>query len=233
VDVTGEWWLDVDTPHDLGDARRLLLTELAKPQEDGFVAEYLNRRLSTRITARLSATSITPNQVTVAAFGIAVAGAALFALGGLVGNVLGAILVQLASVVDGCDGELARLTHNQSPRGGWLDTILDRYADLAIVAGIGFGAGHTDPLVWGGALMAATGFILTSYVTKEFLLRHGRPYPTDIAARLKKRDLRILIIFVGGLAGHPFAALVAVGVLSHLSVLVILARGWRLGAPAD
>jgi hypothetical protein len=81
--------------------------------------------------------------------------------------------------------------------------------------------------------MAATGFILASYVTKEFFLRHGRPYPTDIPARLKKRDLRIFAIFVGGLAGEPFAAVVAVGVLSHLCVLVILARGWRLGAPAE
>ena len=233
VDVTGEWWLDVDAPHLLRDARRLLLMELAKPQEDGFVARYLNRPLSTRISARLSATSVTPNQVTVLAFGIAVAGAMLFALGGLVGNVSGAMLVQLASVVDGSDGELARLTHTESPRGGWLDTVLDRYADLAIVAGVGFGAGHTDPLVWGGALMAATGFILASYVTKEFLLRHGWPYPADVPARLKKRDLRLFAIFVGGLAGHPFAAVVAVGVLSHICVLVILARGWRLAAPAS
>ena len=233
VDVTGEWWLDVDTPGVLRDARRLLLMELVKPQEDGLVARYLNRPLSTRISARLSATSISPNQVTMFAFGVAVAGAVLFALGGLVGNVLGAMLVQLASVVDGSDGELARLTHTESPRGGWLDTVLDRYADLAIVAGVGFGAGHSDPFVWGGALMAATGFILGSYVTKEFLLRHGRPYPADIPARLKKRDLRLFAIFVGGLAGNPFAAVVAVGVLSHVCALVILARGWRLGAPAD
>ena len=230
VDVTGEWWLDVDTPRDLSEARRLLLAGLAKPQDDGYVARYLNRPLSRRISAPLSGTPITPNQVTVLAFSLAVAGAVLFALGGLMGNVSGAVLVQFASVVDGCDGEIARLTHTASPRGGWLDTVLDRYADLAIVAGVGFGAGPTDPVVWAGALVAATGFILASYVTKEFLLRHGRPYPTDIPARLKKRDLRLFAIFVGGLAGHPFAALVAVGVLSHICVLVIVARGWRLGA---
>ena len=233
VDVTGEWWLDVDTPRVARDARGLLLRGLAKPQADGFVARYLNRPLSTRISARLSATSITPNQMTVLAFGVAVAGAALFALGSLVGNVLGAMLVQLASIVDGCDGELARLTHTESRRGGWLDTVLDRYADLAIVAGVGFGGGYADPLIWGGTLMAAAGFILASYVTKEFLLRHGRPYPTDVPARLKKRDLRLFAIFVGGLANHPFTALLAVGVLSHVCVVVILARGWRLGAPAD
>ena len=233
VDVTGEWWLDVDTPRDLREAKRLLLAGLAKPGEDGFVAEYLNRPLSRRISGRLSATPITANQVTLLAFSLAVAGAVLFALGGLVGNVLGAMLVQLASVVDGCDGEIARLTHTESPRGGWLDTVLDRYADVAIVVGVGYGAGHTDPVVWAGTLMAATGFIFASYVTKEFFLRHGRPYPADVPARLKKRDLRLFAIFVGGLAGYPFAAVVAVGALSHICVVVIVARGWRLGAPAE
>jgi CDP-L-myo-inositol myo-inositolphosphotransferase len=104
VDVTGEWWLDVDTSGVLRDARRLLLRGLVKPLEDGFVARYLNRPLSTRISARLSVTSITPDQMTVLSFGIALAGAVLFALGGLVGHVSGAVLVLFASVVDGCDG---------------------------------------------------------------------------------------------------------------------------------
>ncbi len=73
------------------------------------------------------------------------------------------------------------------------------------------------------------------YVTALSLPRAERPCraAAGLPARLKKRDLRLFAIFVGGLAGHPFAGVVAVGVLSHVCVLVILSRGWRLAAPAD
>ena len=105
-------------------------------------------------------------------------------------DVLGAILVQFASVVDGCDGEVARLKHLASARGAWLDTILDRYSDLAVTFAItlAYAADHSGVLAWAGGFWAGTGFILSSYVKKEFFLRHGYPYPRDILERVNKRD---------------------------------------------
>ena len=82
---------------------------------------------------------------------------------------------------------------------------------------------------WLGGFLAATGFLLASYVTKEFTLRHGREYPNDILKRLSRRDLRLFGIFCGALLGIAFDVMIALGVLSHICVIGILLRGWRRG----
>ena len=230
VDVTGEPWIDVDTPESLREARRRLLRSLGKNGADGYVAAHLNRRLSVPISALLARTPITPTQITVISFLIALGGAAFFTLGRFWTGVVGAVLVQLASVVDGCDGEIARLRHLATARGAWLDTMLDRYADSAVVAALtlGYAAGHLGALPWLGGFAAITGFLLASYSTKEFVLRHGTAYPNDWLARLKHRDLRVFVIFCGGLIGYPFHAMVAVGFLTHVLILGILFKGWGL-----
>ena len=63
---------------------------------------------------------------------------------------------------------------------------------------------------------------MASYVTKEFQLRFQRPYHNDLINRLKRRDLRILVIAVGALVEHP---LLAIGSLTHLAVFQILVSG--------
>ena len=230
MDVTGEPWIDVDTPESLQEAERRLLRSLGKSGDDGFVAAHLNRRLSVPISALLARTPITPTQITVTSFLIALGGAAFFTIGRFWTGVVGAVLVQIASVVDGCDGEVARLRHLATARGAWLDTMLDRYADSAIVVALtlGYTAEHSGVLPWLGGFAASTGFLLASYSTKEFALRHGASYPNDWLARLKHRDLRVFVIFCGGLIGYPFHAMVAVGFLTHVLILGILFKGWSL-----
>ena len=89
-----------------------------------------------------------------------------------------------------------------------------------------FAAAHPGPLPWIVGFLAAFGFILSSYVTKEFALRHERPYPNDVLNRLKCRDLRILLICLGAVVGRPFEALALVGLLSHVCVVGVLIKGW-------
>ena len=43
-------------------------------------------------------------------------------------------MVALASILDGSDGEIARLKQQRSPFGGYFDAVLDRYADTAMLA---------------------------------------------------------------------------------------------------
>jgi CDP-L-myo-inositol myo-inositolphosphotransferase len=228
VDVTGESWMDVDTPETFREARRRLLAKLTKGGEDGYVSARLNRPISTRISARLVSTGITPNQITVISFLISLLGAGLLSVGLYAAGLVGGLLVQLASIIDGCDGEIARLKHISSARGAWLDTILDRYADMAVALGVtyAFATTHAGPLPWIVGFLAAFGFILASYVTKEFAIRHDRPYPNDILNRLKRRDLRILLICLGAVVGRPFEALALAGLLSHLCVVGVLIKGW-------
>src|SRR5690606_38724652 len=131
---------------------------------DGPVARYLNRPISRWITALLAPTGITANTVTWMAFGLAVAGAAAFAAGQ---PVLGGLLVQLSSILDGSDGELARLRLQAGPAGSLLDTVLDRYADAAVIAGLMVGAlGQGNPLALtvGAALAALAGVPLSALI---------------------------------------------------------------------
>ncbi len=232
VDVTGEDWIDVDTPEAFGEARRRLLASLTKGNEDGYVSLRLNRPLSTRLSAHLATTGITPNQITVISFLISLTGAGLLSIGMFATGVIGGLLVQGASVIDGCDGEIARLKHLSSPRGAWLDTVLDRYADMAVALAItlAFAVAHPGPLPWIIGFLAAFGFILASYVTKEFAIRTGEPYPNDVLNRLKRRDLRIFIICLGALVARPFEALTIAGALTHLCVIGVLIRGWKRSA---
>jgi CDP-L-myo-inositol myo-inositolphosphotransferase len=228
VDVTGESWMDMDTPETFREARRRLLAKLTKGGEEGYVSARLNRPISTRLSARLVATTITPNQITVISFLISLVGAGLLSVGLYAAGLIGGLLVQLASIIDGCDGEIARLKHLSSPRGAWLDTVLDRYADMAVALAVtyAFATAYAGPLPWIVGFVAAFGFILASYVTKEFAIRHDRPYPNDILNRLKRRDLRILLICLGAVVGRPFEALALAGLLSHVCVIGVLIKGW-------
>ena len=93
--------------------------------KDGIVSRYLNRRLHRPLAAGLAHTPLTPNAATAFSLGMA----ALVVLGQ---NVAG----QLASIIDGVDGDLARLTGRASRFRAALDAIGDRYADAAILGGM-------------------------------------------------------------------------------------------------
>ena len=105
---------------------------------------------------------------------------------------------------------------------------------MAIALGVtyAFAAAHPGPLAWILGFLTACGFILASYVAKEFAIRHKRPYPNDILSRLKCRDLRLLLICLGAVVGRPFEALVLAGAVSHACVIGVLIKGWVIGRPA-
>ncbi len=232
VDVTGESWLDLDTPAAMKEGRRRLLSTLGKGRDDGYISTLINRRASAPLSALLSRTALSPDFITVLSFLGCLAGAGLLSIGQYATGLMGGILIQVASILDGCDGEIARLKRIGTARGAWLDTVLDRYGDLAIVVAITLAHSRLHPgsLTWVGGMVAAAGFILASYVTKEFESRHGKPYPNDPLNRLKRRDLRIFGIFIGAVIGHPYAAVVSLGLFSHALIAGILVKGWLLGS---
>ncbi len=188
---------------------------------DGPVSRYINRRISTRITSFIvrHGISITPNQVSLASFLLAVLGGAAFYRGL---EVLGGILVELASIVDGVDGELARARGIASPLGGFMDAILDRFADAAIIAGIAAGAYRVAgfyALVVG--LAALLGDLMVSYLHARGEASLG-VHPSRIGhiPMFASRDVRLFIVFVGGLLGAAFAALYVVAAVSLLYVIL-------------
>lgn len=216
--TTGEWF-DIDKPEILKTAENRLFKKAAAPGE-GIISRHLNRRISFRIS-KLLASRVPPDAMTLAAFLIAVAGAVCFLLASYPAVLAAGILVQLSSVLDGCDGEIARIRLESSPRGAWFDTILDRYADTLIVAAVTYNMWLRiqSIWVWIGGLASLLAFLGVSYMKKEYQLRTGREVEHTLFERLTRRDLRLFGVFVGAVAGSPYHAMIAVALLTHAWML--------------
>lgn len=195
---------------------------------DGIVSRYINRKFS-RPVARFLAKypSITPNHISFLSFLAALASGLAFYINY---PAFGGILSQIASILDGVDGELAKLTSRISSFGGFLDAMLDRYGDAAILAGmicslINGGLGNTVNIFVG--LAALFGSLLVSYsrarATSDLKLTFNRAFSGYAA----NRDVRLFVIMVGGLLNQVFMTLIIVATLTNLNVLVRIWVCWK------
>jgi uncharacterized protein (TIRG00374 family) len=175
--VAEEQWQHVHTPEDLQAAERKLDRWLVKPT-DGFYAR-LNRRISIPISRQLIKFPITANLVSIFTLGVGIASAACFAYGGYWSTLLGAFLCLFASILDGCDGEVARLKLLESDFGCWLETMCDYAFYLFLLVGMTIGqwrsSGSRTYLVYGGLLLvgALASFLATGWTRRR--LAAGRP----------------------------------------------------------
>jgi len=80
---------------------------MSKPQ-DGFVSRFLNRPISRRITSFLLKFPLHPNAWTISIFVLPVIASVFLARGDYVSVIIGAAVFQAFSILDGCDGEIAR-----------------------------------------------------------------------------------------------------------------------------
>jgi archaetidylinositol phosphate synthase len=173
---------------------------------------------------------LSPDQVSVIAFLVAVGAAAAFALGSAPLYATGALLVLLNGWLDVVDGALARHQGVASDGGDFLDHVLDRYADVAIIAGLTAGV---EAYALGFA--AVTGVLLTSYLgTQIQAVGIGREY----GGLLGRADRLALAGIVGVVAAVYSAPIVAglnvVGLLlalfaavGHLTAVQRFLGAWR------
>src|SRR5205814_8523457 len=111
---------------------------MSKPQ-DGFVSRFLNRPISRRITRVLLKFPIHPNACTIAIFALALIASAFLVRGDYLSIVIGAAIFQVFSILDGCDGEIARAKNLESKLGERLDYFCDFMASLLYVLALGLG----------------------------------------------------------------------------------------------
>jgi CDP-L-myo-inositol myo-inositolphosphotransferase len=113
-----------------------ILRGTAKPS-DGIVSHWLNRPISQRLSFLvLAIPSARPVHITILCAMLAVIMFAALMTGGEAGLILGGILFQVASVVDGVDGEMARATFRSSDAGKALDSAVDMATNLLFVLGL-------------------------------------------------------------------------------------------------
>ncbi len=225
---------------------------LRKPQ-DGWTARWLNRYLSLPLSRLLVRTPLTPNQVSVGILAIGLCGAYLASRGDYASMAWGAFLFQMQSVLDGCDGEMSRITHRGSLTGEWLDTVGDDLTNYSFYFGAAWGlfrATGWSPYLAAGLVVVGCGFI-ASGLEYRYLVRIGSgdllKYPlsagegqsklTTAIQPLFKRDTFVFLTFLAALAGWLGPMLIvfaagAVGVLvSVLKTELRLAREQRGGTP--
>ncbi len=234
VDVGGLFWCDVDDEAALARAEAALLARLRDKVNDGPVSRHLNRPLSIRITRHLVAWPVTPNQISLFSFFLSVLAAGLFMAGGYLALLLGGILAQAASVIDGCDGEVARLKYQGSDYGGWFDAVLDRYADALLLFGLLWhelghewehrGAGLAGEGDAGWVLfigfMAIIGSFMLSYTADKYDRLMQRRIEAGGKAGLRLgRDVRVFVVFLAALTHLVWPALVLIAAVMNAEVL--------------
>jgi phosphatidylglycerophosphate synthase len=204
-----------------------LLFEACRKSVDGVVSRHLNRHVSIFVSKRIVNTSITPNAISVINFFLGVAAAASVAVGGYLPMLVGAVLFQLNSILDGVDGELARVRFQGSKLGEWLDTISDDVCNVMFYAGLGLGcrAMGLEMLSWMGFAAAGLGIFTSALYYLElvqlgagdfYALSAPEPQPGVVGAVVRfftlvlKKDFFILLFTVMALFGVlPWAAAVA------------------------
>jgi CDP-diacylglycerol--glycerol-3-phosphate 3-phosphatidyltransferase len=170
------------------------------------VTQFLYRPISTRVASVLARTGVSPLTVTWVGAAMALAGAVLLA-GGY--YVAGAAVTLAAVIVDCVDGDLARATDRSSTGGAFLDSVLDRWMDAALILGLAYS--DLDELAVVGGL-ALTASLLTSY-TRARAQSLGVDCPEGIGGR----DSRILLLVVSALVGLVWWGLVLVAVTGFVT----------------
>ncbi len=192
---------------------------------DGYISKYVNRKASEPVARLMAKTKITPNQMTWATFGVALLSFVSFIFGQ---NIIGGILVQLSSIVDGIDGSLARMKGMVSPFGGFLDSVLDRYADILILLGLTlWSLSHeTYPGIWLAGFLAIAGTICVSYTRARISSEHRHLFDKGFKS-LASRDIRLFLIMLGGITGQAYFCLIIIAALTNLVVFYRLIYVYR------
>ncbi len=166
--------------------------------------------------------------------------------------------MQLASILDGCDGEIARLKKMQSRFGNFFDAVLDRYADTFVLFGMlyySLAAPENRDLLetclgtyWGTYLgthwslivtaifmLAVSGQLMVSYTSAKSVADFGYRYRGWLVAAGRGRDLRIFVLFIGGVAAwfHPISVVVAALLIAVLTNAIVFWRTLVSGRHAE
>ena len=198
LDVSRRLWLLITEPLDtsVATAEAQLLRSLGR-EGDSVLVRALDRRLSQTLTKRLMRTSVTPNQITLGSAAVGIMGAFFLAQPSQVWQVLGSLLFLLSTIIDGCDGEIARLTFQESAFGAKLDLIMDNVVHLVLFPSIALGLYRREYetlyFVLGGLTLG--GILVSIAVYLPYLLRRQKRHSTlaRLHEHLASRDFAYVL----------------------------------------
>ncbi|MBI5242448.1 MAG: CDP-alcohol phosphatidyltransferase family protein [Elusimicrobia bacterium] len=193
-------WHRVRGPEDASRMEERIFKAL--PQSaDGYIARF-DRRISIALSRLLLPLPITPNQITAAGLLIGLAGAWLLAGRSYPLQMLGAALLCSCCILDGCDGELARLKLMCSPAGERCDLIADNLVHLAIFIAVPVHIQRMRPDAdfAGPGLLLVSGFLLSAFWVWRLVLRlPNRTKEALFIERIASRDFIYLVLILTAL----------------------------------
>ncbi|MGA2460548.1 MAG: CDP-alcohol phosphatidyltransferase family protein [Candidatus Bathyarchaeia archaeon] len=155
-----------------------------------------------------------PNMITTLSLAVSIGAGIAYAL---MLPVFGAVGLLASGFVDMLDGAVARATGSATRFGAVYDHVLDRYAEFAVLLGIGFGG-----LVnWVWVIFCLFGMVMASFTRAKAESVGGL---SSCAVGIAERQEKIVILFIGSvlqpiLPVALIAAVIIVGLLSHITVV--------------
>jgi phosphatidylglycerophosphate synthase len=209
-----------------------------KPEQDGFLTYNLFRPVAYPITRFLLPTPVSPNQVTGIVAVLALVGCVICAWSSYEAAVIGSIMQHVAGYFDCTDGEIARLRHEGSKLGMWLDTLTDEATTVAYMICISIHNYHRYPehqwwiapaIVVATLGMAATLYGIYYYLIKVARSGNSQDYPVkggDLQkklAQLLHRDfigLGSMILAIANLTEIAAIGIAFGGVVSGTTIMI-------------
>jgi len=131
----GYWMRLTSDEKSLKKAEDLIFSHVGKT-ETGWLSRNINSKISLPTSRILVRTPLTPNMISIIINLIGMLSGPFYAFGH---PVLGAIFLQIATVLDRCDGEVARVKLMETKRGQWVDTISDQFTVFSFIIGLHIG----------------------------------------------------------------------------------------------
>ena len=173
-----------------------------------------------RIVRWLALSKIHPNVLTALGLVINIWAAWLFSQGRF--TFAGAVVIG-AGLFDMVDGRVARATKQVTLFGGFFDSVVDRYSDLALLMGL---------LVYYSSINRPFYIVLTAIVmTGSVMISYTRARSENAIPKCKvgflERPERVVLIIIGALFGHMAPVLWVIAVLSNLTVIHRMMYTWQ------
>ena len=169
-------------------------------------------RIIRLIVDALALSKINPNVLTFLGLLINCVAAAFLAVGRF--RTAGFIII-FAGLFDMVDGRVARATNQVTRFGGFFDSVLDRYSDLALLVGL---------LVYYGTINRPSYVVLTAVVmTASVMISYARSRAENIIPTCKvgflERPERVVLLIIGALFDRMAPVLWVIAVLGNLTVI--------------
>lgn len=224
------YWMRLDSAEDAPKrAEDLIFTTVGKTAT-GWISRNINSKFSLPTSRLLIKTPLTPNMISVLINVIGALCGVFYAIGH---PVIGALCLHAATILDRCDGEVARVKLMETKKGEWVDTISDQFTMLSFLIGVPIGYYYTSgaqiALVLGGINVSIFVFFviwsfyfLTRYTNSGSLVAY---FEVDKLVEVKKTSfMRKLIKIVRPMGRRNVYS------LAFLGLAIFGGYPWVLGA---